>query len=157
MGIFNFTTSPIAIVDSDSGIKGVLTVKTASDGSINPSQDCILAIRQVRGQRAANVQMTANLNNDAYYTLFGDKMCDWNIVCFDLPGVCEGDNIKRLSDLVGLMNDAISQGRLPTVKLTYSPSKGHIVTVSGYLVSITFAMEDRYQGTIIMEIKGYAR
>ena len=135
MAIFKASTSPVAVVESETGIKGLLEVKADRSGSVDPSANCPLAIRQVRGQRAANVQMIANLNNDAYYTLFGDKMCDWNIVCYDLPGACDNDGMSRLSDMVEIMNNAISSGVLPTIKLTYNSNSvtGGIVTVVGFV------------------------
>lgn len=158
--IFKTGGTPVAIYPAYQGVKGLLSVKLNTSGSSADGTRLPVAVLAVNGGRAANVQMTANLNNEAYYTLFGDRMTQTSVMCADLPGVCGSNSgdVKRLHDVVQAMNHAIDSGVLPSVKIVYaSAGSNKTVTIRGYLVDIPFASEQQYRGTFTLLIQGYTR
>ena len=157
--LFQTSNTPVAIYPTQRGVKGLVTVKADKSGGSNPSHKFNVAIMAVQGTNEPNVQLTANLNNEAYYTLFGNKMTTFVVTCVDLPGVCKGGkggSIARLHDAVDLMKSAINKGRLPTMKVTYaSLGVTKTVTIKGYLTNITFTVQERMRGFITLYIQGY--
>lgn len=158
--IFEFTDTPAAVyTGSTSGIKGLITVKANSRGN-DPDNggSFLVAILSINGEKAANAQMTANLKNEAYYTLFGDKMTTTQLTCLDIPGYCGNGTkrIKRLYDCVRLMDSAIASGNLPSIKVTYrSAGDSGSVVIKGYLTNISFGMAQQFHGSMVLTIQGY--
>ena len=157
--LFQIDNTPVAVYPSRRGIKGLVTVRMDKSGGSSPDQKFNVAILSVQGVKEPNVQLTANLNNEAYYTLFGNKMTTFVVKCLDLPGVCKtggGKSIARLHDAVETMQSAIRKGRLPTVKITYaSMGVNKTVTIKGYLTGIPFEMNGRMQAFLTLVVQGY--
>lgn len=156
--LFDFDSTPAAVYNGGNGIKGLITVKTNRNGNDpDGGSNFLVAILAINGEKEANAQMTANLKNEAYYTLFGDKMTTTTLTCLDIPGYCgAGHKINRLYNAVRLMDNAIASGNLPSIKVTYA-SAGHsgTVTIKGYLTKISFGMAQQYNGSMTLTIQGY--
>ena len=159
--LFVKNRTPVAIYPSRTGVKGLIKIYinprgTSSEGSIFKA-----AILAVEGSKAANVQVTANLDNKAYYTLFGEKLGTYVVTCADVTGSCGKGaslNVKRLKDAVNIMNSAVQAGNLPSVKLAYSSDgESKPVIIQGYLTDIKFGIQEKYKGYMTLIIKGYSR
>lgn len=158
--IFGISKTPVALYPVGKGVKGLVTVKMDKSGGSSPSKRFRVAILAVDGTKEPNVQLTANLNNEAYYALFGHKMTTTTVTCLDLPGVCrEGStSVARLEDAVDAMDAAIRKGRLPTVRVTYAPyGTKNTVTITGYLTGIPFELKNRFQCIMSLVIQGYVK
>ena len=158
--IFDINKTPVAIYPVGKGVKGLVTVKMDANGGSSPSSRFHVAILRVEGVKEPNAQLTANLNNEAYYALFGHKMTTTTVTCLDLPGVCDGKGRKvaRLEDAVDAMDKAIRKGRLPTVRVTYAPyGTQNTVTITGYLTSIPFTLESKFRCIMSLVITGYVK
>lgn len=159
--IFNISNTPVAIYPVGKGVKGLVTVKMDSSGGSSPSRRFHVAILSVEGVKEPNVQLTANMNNEAYYAMFGNKMTTTTVTCLDLPGVCSGSgsrSVARLEDAVDAMNKAIKKGRMPTVRVTYAPyGTNNSVTITGYLTGIPFSLENKFKCVMALVIKGYVK
>lgn len=159
--IFRTGSTPVAVYPTKNGIKGLITIKVSAKASTSPGDTLKAAVIAVQGSREPNAQVIANLNNEAYYSVFGDKMTTFMITCVDLPGTCGGKrtgSVMRLKDAVSLMNTAVDKGKLPTVKVVYaSAGSKDSVTIHGYLVNIPFALQQQYRGTVTLVIQGYVR
>lgn len=159
--IFKADTTPVAVYPTQRGMKGLITLKADPRGMTEPNNVFNVAVLAIQGGKEPNVQLTANLNNEAYYALFGDKMTRTIVTCADLPGTCgkkSSSEIMRLRDAVTLMNEAVDNGVLPTITVTYaSGGSASPVTIRGYLVGIPFALQEQYRGTLTLIIAGYTR
>lgn len=158
--IFGISKTPVALYPIGKGVKGLVTVKMDSSGGSSPSKRFKVAILNVQGVKEPNVQLTANLDNEAYYALFGHKMTTTTVTCLDLPGVCSDgvNSVARLEDAVDAMDAAIRKGRLPTVRVTYAPyGTKNTVTITGYLTGIPFELKNRFQCIMSLVIQGYVK
>lgn len=159
--LFVKNRTPIAIYPSRTGVKGLIRIYVNSKGTSDQGEIFQAAVLAVDGSKAANVQVTANLDNRAYYTLFGEKLSTYSVTCADVTGSCgKGSslNVKRLKDAVNLMNNAINSGNLPTVKIAYSSDgESKPVIIQGYLTNINFGIHEKYKGFMTLIIQGYSR
>ena len=159
--VLDHNGSPVAVYKPATGVAGLITIKTSKSGSSSAGDSFKAAVLSISGDKAANVQLTANLDNKAYYVLFGERLGTYSVTCADLVRACpEGDakNIKGFKDAVTVLSDAITRGNLPSVKISYAPtSSTKAVIITGYLTNIKFAMENPYKGYYTLIVQGYSR
>lgn len=159
--LFVKNRTPVAVYPSRTGVKGLIKIYINKKGTSSEGSLFRAAVLSVEGNKDANVQVTANLDNKAYYTLFGEKLGTYTVTCADVTGSCGSGaslNVKRLKDAVSIMNDAIDSGNLPSVKLLYSSDgEAKPVIIQGYLTNINFGIHEKYKGYMTLKIQGYSR
>ena len=153
---------PMAVHNPASGPKGLITIKINKKGSSSDGSTFKAPVLSVSGDKSANVQLTSNLDNKAYYVLFGERLGTYNVTCVELVRLCNGDktesSMKGLKDAVTALSDAITNGNLPSVRISYAPSDAdRAVIITGYLTNIKFAMEGAFKGYFNLIVQGYSR